>query len=803
MVWNLAPGVRHSRILGDATNVVLMDKEAKTLNDGFRLHDCEVHPVRNVVVGPDGEHHLEPKAMQVLLVLAAHAGEVVPREKLLDEVWPRTFTGDTALTRCISLLRAALGEGSDRGRFIETVSKSGYRLTADVVAVGATPSPMEETVKTPRSAPGRRLLAWEAAGVVGLALLLWFWPSTPPKTASEEPAAISETVYPQASDTHAIAVLPFANMSGDPANDYFSDGISEEILNVLAQIPRLRVTSRSSSFAFRNSEIPLSEVAGRLGVKSILEGSVRKFDDRVRISVQLVNAGDDSMLWSETYDRAFDDLFEVQEDIALSVAQTLKIALDIDETEAFESQRRLTPIARVAHEAYLRGRYLTAQRTRRALEEAVDAFEQAIAIEPGYAEAMAQLAITYLLLTRRNYGNLSEAEAMSHARGHAEVAMRLAPGSAESLAAAGMVSWRLGQSKVAEDQFLRALEINPNYAMVHHWLSMLQYRNLGKHEASLESSKIARKLDPVSIPILSIHFSMLLVRGFFDEAIEELKNLESISPSTYHRIRAYYAGLDGAWADNLLANLDALMVDPDSTRTILPIKTGLVFLGLDNEVTAFGPVTRVSMLRYLGRTEDAVRMAEEDLREDSDSVWAQQSLARALVSNGETRRAATLLEGLWEKSDHRVSLVTRHFFTLREILPLREVRVLDGDMAGANELLRAIRTEVENLRSAGITVTRRLVSVDFSEGIALYLGGQEDEGLRLIRQAVEDGYVLRGREHGFHVGDLFEDPRFDPILQIHRATQARERARLLAIVCDNNPYASVWRPSAETCTGSE
>jgi TolB-like protein len=598
---------------------------------------------------------------------------------------------------------------------------------------------------------------------------------------------------------NSVAVLPFANMSGDVAYEYFSDGIAEEILNVLAQIPRLQVTSRSSSFSFRNSDLPLSQVADQLAVNSILEGSVRKDNDRIRISVQLIDAENDVMLWSETYDRTFDNLFAVQEEIALSVASTLKISLDLEETETFQTQRRLAPRKQEAYAAYLRGRYLLAQRTGRALENAVEAFEQALAMEPDYAEAMAQLAITHLLLTRRNYGNLTEAEALSQATTHAEGAIRLAPGNAESHAATGMVYWRRGQSKLAEKHFLEALRVNPNFAIVHHWLSMLQQRSLGKHEAAMESSNLARQLDPVSIPVLSLRIRMLTKRGLFDQVTRELEGLKSISPATYHRARASYEGIHGAWSNVVLGNLDALMVNPDAPRAIFPIKSSLVLLGLEREVVSFGPVTRVSTLRMLGRTEEAVRRAEEDLLEDTESVWAHQSFARALYTHGDIQRAAQELERLWEKSEGHVALVVPHFFSLNDILALYDARTLAGDSLGSAELLRAIHTEVENARGAGIKVTGRLGSLDFSEGIAMYLGGRKAEGLRLIRKAVEDGYFIRGRDQGFYLGDLFEDPGFGAILEIHQATLTRERARLLAVVCNDNPYESLWRPSEKTC----
>jgi hypothetical protein len=292
---------------------------------------------------------------------------------------------------------------------------------------------------------------------------------------------------------------------------------------------------------------------------------------------------------------------------------------------------------------------------------------------------------------------------------------------------------------------------------------------------------------------------MLAARGLFDLATKELESLKSISPATYHRARAGYEWFHGAWGNVVLGNLDALMVDPEATRAIFPIKASLVWLGLESEVLSFGPVKRVSILRMLGRTEEAVRRAEENMLEDTQSVQAHQSLARALYTHGELQRAAQVLERLWEKSEGRVALITPHFFSLRDILALYEARTLAGDLPGSAELLRAIHTEVENARGAGIKVTGTLRSLDYSEGIAMYLGGRKAEGLRLIRKAVEDGYYIKGRDQGFYSGDLFEDPEFGAILEIHRANLARERTRLLAVVCYDNPYESLWRPSGETC----
>jgi TolB-like protein/DNA-binding winged helix-turn-helix (wHTH) protein len=774
-----------------------MSQRPEELESGFRLGDCSVHPQRGQVEGPRGEQHVEPKAMAVLLVLADNAGEVVSREQLLDAVWPQTYSGDAALTRCVSLLRSSLSTVGEGDVYIETISKKGYRLLADVVALDGG-EPVNDPSPAEPQGSGSLPLPWLAALVLILALAAWWWrsssaPMSPADRAAGNPAAA--TTAPVAD--HAIAVLPFANLSGDTANQYFSDGIAEEILNVLGQLPRLRVTSRSSSFAFRDRGLSLPQLAEELGVESVLEGSVRQWDDQIRISVQLIDARNDVLLWSGTFERELDNLFVIQEEIALSVADTLKVALDIDGTEGLIGARGLTPIDPEAHAAYLRGRHLAPQRTQGSLEAALTAFEQALSIEPEYAEAMAQLAITYLLLNRRNYGDLPEAESLGQAKLWSARAMDLAPGLAEVQAAVGFAAWRAGEAATAEQHFQRALDINPSYAIVWHWLAMLQYRNLGKHEESLASSRRSRALDPVSIPSFTIYIQMLISRGRFDEVRAELEKLEPVSPVSYHRMRGELEAIGGQWSSLALANLDALMIQPDLNSAQRTFERELFRLDLDAEAGSVGPVRSMLVLDRLGRSQEAVNAAEQALAADPESVWSQQRFARALVYNQEPERARPLLEGLWERSNHRIALVSSHFLTYSDGLALHHARLVGGDAAGAEAILDAIDAELVRVRQAGINTTRRAASPDFMGGISRFLRGDREGGLALVHKAVEDGYYVR-LEAPF-LESLVTDPGFAPIRQLQRANVARERERLLRAVCTGNPYAELWQPSEATC----
>ena len=776
---------------------MLMNPLDDKLKNGFLIHDCTVFPSRNIVESPAGEQHLEPKAMLVLLALTAKAGDVVSREQLLEEVWPDTYSGDAALTRCISLLRSALDEDKDNRRFIETVSKSGYRLIAPVDELPSG-SQSEATSAHSRSAASKvALLGWLGLAAIIVAIAAYFWKFAPGTSAPDEYQESPIDAAQSDISGHAIAVMPFANMSGDPANEYLSDGVSEEILNALAQIPKLRVTSRSSSFSFKESNLPLSEVANRLDVESILEGSVRKFGDRIRVSVQLVDARGDVLLWSESYDREFDNVLVLQHEIARAVADTLKVTLGIENTAVPDHQKSLTSTSVEAHDAFLRGRYLVAQRTRQSLYDAVLEFKRPLATEPNHAMALAELAITYLLLSAGEYGDLSSADSLNYGQFYAAKALELDPRMAEAHAASGIVSWRNGNSKIAEQHFRRALEINPSYAVVYHWLSMLQYRNLGKHAESLAASKMSRMLDPVSIPSSTIYIQMLLVRGLHEEATIELEKLKTISMTTYHRMRGELNSLDGKWANVILGYLDALLVDPQLARARVVIPAGLVRLGLEEEAASFEALDNPLLLIRLNKVNAAVRIGRERLQSNPKSVWAKKELAMSLVHAGQSAQAKPLLEQIWQLADNRPALLSVHFFTLRQALALHDLRMTDGDDSGAKEIIAAINAEVQRARVAGISVTRRSSSLDFSEGISEYLSGNKQVGMALITKAVEDGYFIRPDAPYFK--SLIEDPDFDPILVRQEATQARERKKLLAIVCENNPYRAVWQPAAETC----
>ena len=320
---------------------------------------------------------------------------------------------------------------------------------------------------------------------------------------------------------NSVAVLPFINMSADPDNEYFSDGIAEEILNVLARIPELKVAARTSAFAFKGSSVNISEIARELKVENVLEGSVRKSGNQVRVTAQLIKADDGYHLWSKTYDRELDNIFAIQDEIAQSIAEALKVTLDI-KTGATGNLTGTTSTA--AYDAYLRGMNQWHLRTEESLNNSIDLFGQAIAIDPQFAKAYAGLALTYAIVM--DYTDMPFTEAFELARGAAEKALVLDPRSVEAATAMIYTTNDLAEQLAYSHQ---AVELGPWFATAHQWhatnLSMT-----GDLDAARAEYLLAYELDPKSRIIgqnLSNHYQL---EGNWEDAERILLQLVSYAP---------------------------------------------------------------------------------------------------------------------------------------------------------------------------------------------------------------------------------------------------------------------------------
>jgi TolB-like protein/class 3 adenylate cyclase/Tfp pilus assembly protein PilF len=386
-----------------------------------------------------------------------------------------------------------------------------------------------ETRMSGRSFPVSRL-ALVGAIVLAVVGAGWWLAHQSSKQIASSPSVSTPAAAPSTAPTvgqKSIAVLPFENLSGDPNNAYFTEGIQEEILTRLARIADLKVISRTSTQRFKSSPDNLPQIANQLGVTNILEGSVQKSNDQVRVNVQLINAVTDAHLWADTYDRKLTDIFAVESDIAKTISDTLRAKLSRSAEHVLASRPTENP---EAHELYLKGRYFWNRRTAENLKKAADYFQRAIEKDPKYALAYSGLADCHVLLPLYSYFGSNPREELPKALDAARKAVELDDTLAEahtSLARALASNLKLSG---AISEFNRAIELNPNYATAHQWFGEC-LQSQGGVEEGLAELKRAQELDPLSLIINSLLGFAFDAAGKSDEAIAQLRKTIEIDPN--------------------------------------------------------------------------------------------------------------------------------------------------------------------------------------------------------------------------------------------------------------------------------
>ena len=347
-------------------------------------------------------------------------------------------------------------------------------------------------------------------------------------------SAGNKTASPVGISNKSIAVLPFDNLSRDPDNAYFCEGVQDEILTRLAKVADLKVISRTSTQHFKSVPENLPEIAKQLGVAHILEGSVQKASDQVRVNVQLINALTDAHLWADTYDRKLTDIFAVETDIAKTIAETLQAKLSGSEKTAMAKKPTVNP---EAYELYLKGRFFWNKRTGDDLRKSIEYLKQAIAKDPGYALAYAALADSYGLL--RFYGGASPAESVVPAEAAAKKALELDDSLAEAHASLGLIATEELEVNRAVNELERAIQLNPNYATAHHWLG-LALATLRQSDRSIEELKRALELDPLSMIINADLSIIYLYARRYDAAETQARKTLEIDSRSF--VAHYYLG---------------------------------------------------------------------------------------------------------------------------------------------------------------------------------------------------------------------------------------------------------------------
>ena len=435
---------------------------------------------------------LAPKVFDTLVLLVENEGRLIPKEELLQALWPDSFVEEVALAHNISQLRKALRDTTEQPRFIETVPKRGYRFIAAVremgkrfaqVAVPARGGTVPSTIQSFRRFRPAVWAAFAAMLVLVAGAATYVYLPRIGRAASGDFPAI-----------HSLAVLPLENLSGDKEQEYFADGMTDELITELGKIGALRVISRTSIMQYKAMRKPLSDIAGKLNVDAVVEGTVLRSGDRVRITAQLVRAATEKHLWAESYEGDLNDVLTLQRNVARGIAREIRIKLSPQEQMILAAAHPVNPKARVA---YLKGHFFQNKQTPEALDKSVEFFAEAIKLDPAYAQAYAGLSDTHIYLGI--IGILPSGEAFPKAKTEALKALELDETLADAYAALGQVSkqyeWDWAKS---ERMYKRVLELNPNSWLAHVWYAGLLSQT-GRFDEAINLDMRARELDPVSV----------------------------------------------------------------------------------------------------------------------------------------------------------------------------------------------------------------------------------------------------------------------------------------------------------------
>ena len=511
---------------------------------------------------------LTRKAFDVLLLLVQNAERTITKDELIKAIWPGSVVEESNLTQTIFMVRKALDETPER-RYILTVPSEGYRFLVPVTeapvteaaggGVGDRPSDrlkteapvVPPTAKDEREihlqAHVRSLRGWRTAAIalatVAIVLIAGFtirsWRS---RKGHEQPGRIM------------LAVLPFQNLTGDAAQEYVSDGLTEEMLTQLGNLnpQRLGVIARTSVMHYKDAHTPLDQIGRELNVQYVLEGSVRRESERLRITAQLIQVKDQTHVWARQYDRELKDLLPLEGEVAHEIAR--EIQLTFDGRKEAGSQSAVPPQSFEGYDLYLKGLYFFNKRTPADLRVAVQYFQQAVAKDPSSARAYAGLAKGSAILSA--YSNPSdEADFIPKARAAALKALEIDERSSEAHTALALIvqnhDW---DWQTSEKEFRRAIELNPNDATAHHWYAEhLMWR--GRFEEAFEQSERAHQLDPLSLIIAADNGAILYFSRNYDAAIEKWRSVQAMDPAFMraHLIEAAYVE-KGMFAEALADN---------------------------------------------------------------------------------------------------------------------------------------------------------------------------------------------------------------------------------------------------------
>lgn len=556
----------------------------------FMVADWTVDAAANRLLRDGDEVRLEPKAMSVLVYLASHRGRVVSRDELESAVWTGMVVGYDAITNAVIKLRRALGDNSRAPRIIETISKTGYRLIAEVGPIveparvfAPTPDAAIPTApRTPASRPMRRRLGLLPVAavlalllvVVATAIYLWRAPQDPVQVTSTPPERVS------------IAVLPFDNPTADPSQDYFANGITEDLITDLSKVSGLLVVARNSAFAYQDSTEPADSIGRALGVRFLLKGSLRRQGQQLRLNVRLIDSQDGRTLWAERYDRQLTDVFVVQDELTAQIVSALQVELAPADRKRLARNHEASV---AAYDELLRGNNFYGRRSFAGNELAKAHYQRAIALDPGFARAYSALALAH------SRGAVDGWEAGAHGameraatlvdqalkldptvpqiyfvrcqialyRGdhadairEAETAIALSPGYADAYAVLAMVLHYAGRPAEGLEELARAVRLNPTLPSIYRLVRGALHYSLGDYPSAIADLEPAIPMNP-TYQMLHLWLAAAYAgSGRIEEAQWEAAELMALNPGfSLEHVRSVYPIRDPAYMERLIADL--------------------------------------------------------------------------------------------------------------------------------------------------------------------------------------------------------------------------------------------------------
>jgi TolB-like protein/DNA-binding winged helix-turn-helix (wHTH) protein/Flp pilus assembly protein TadD len=497
----------------------------------YRFLDFTLDPRRQLLIHGADEIRLRPRTYDVLVHLVTHAGRVVAKSELMESVWKDVAVTDDSLVQSLMEIRRALGQAEG---IVETVRGRGYLfdtsveiVTKDAVpAQGPEPHRDERTDswardETPTNRRGLSSALVAAAVIAAVAATAW-WIGFSVRRQASTPAPTGTI--------RSIAVLPLQNLSRDQEQEYFADGMTDELITQLGKIGSLRVISRTSVMRLKGTRKALAEIGQELNVDAVVEGSVVRSAERVRVTAQVIQVNPEKLLWAERYDRALGDIVILQGTLAREIANAIRIVVTADEQARLATVR---PVNRDAYEALLKGRYYRNKRTEATTKKAMEYFREAIEKDPSYALAFASLSDSYvsLALSEALQEVLPAREAFPQARAAVNNALAIDDTLGEAHASLGHIKFQYDRDWAgAEKEFKRAIELNPNYASAHHWYALCLMW-MGRQGEALDEIRRARELDPLSSTFNASVAWILAIGEQYEEAIDQSRKTIEMDPS--------------------------------------------------------------------------------------------------------------------------------------------------------------------------------------------------------------------------------------------------------------------------------